>query len=299
MTPSPRLGSTDHAANSLATVQRLMQAALTGAPDAARQAAQQVQAHIAPGAHLSARQHLAIYQRGYYARLLQCLQGQFKALNHALGSALFTDFAREYLQERPSRSATLAVLGEGFAAWLQRNRPDAQAVEKEEWIDFMVDLAEFEWLLYTLFDAPGAEDQGYASGLELLQPRLRLQPCLRLGHYRYPVNRYYQQVAELPEHTPEADNPTAPPADAAQDNPPLPPEQVTWVALVRTRYRIGIFTLLPAQHHLLAQLGAGASVADALRSTAHAFSKPLGQVEGGWARWVEAWGQAGFFARSA
>lgn len=273
------------APHALADVQRLMQVALTGAPDDARHAARQLSAHIAAGAHLSARQHLAIYQRGYYARLLQCLQGQFKALNHALGPDLFAAFAREYLQERPSRSATLAALGEGFSPWLQRNRPDAQSPDKEVWIDFMVDLAEFEWLLYTLFDGPGAEADGYACGLELLQPRLTLQPCLRLCHYRYPVNLYYQQVAELP-------------SEHAQDQPPLPPEQATWVALVRTHYRIGIFRLLPAQHHVLTQLGAGSCVAEALQHTAQAFRKPLAQLECGWTRWVEAWGQAGFFARS-
>lgn len=97
----------------LAQVQQFMQAALVrqdGAPVDAPHA-QQVQAHIAPGARLSAAQHLAIYQRGYYARLLQCMQGQFKALGHALGPQLFADFAREYLRQTPSRSPTLALLG--------------------------------------------------------------------------------------------------------------------------------------------------------------------------------------------
>lgn len=279
------------ASTGLAQVQQFMQAALVrqdGAPVDAPHA-RQVQAYVAPGARLSAAQHLAIYQRGYYARLLQCMQGQFKAFGHALGPQLFADFAREYLRQTPSRSPTLALLGQDFVAWLQRNRPDADAPLKEDWIDFMVDLADFEWTLYTLFDAPGAEEHGYAmEPQQLLSPRLRLQPCLRLCHYRYPVSTYYQQVAAL----------EAAPASARED-PPLPARQPSWLALVRTHYRIGIFTLLPAQHHLLVQLhqaGPGATVDDALYSTAQAFGKSLDRVQQGWARWREAWGAAGFFA---
>lgn len=267
-------------ASALADVQQALQAALM-APGADAWA--RLQAHIAPGPRLSAAQHLAIYQRGYRARLLQCMQGQFKALSHALGAELFSDFAAQYLAQTPSRSATLALLGHGFAAWLQQNRPDAEA--PEAWIDFMVDLAEFEWALYTLFDAPGAEDAGYASAAQLDDRALALQPCLRLGHYRYPVSVYYQQVA----------------AQEAQggDDPALPPAQPSWLALVRTDYRIGIFTLLPAQHHLLAQLQAGTALPDALRETARAFGKSLETVEAGWARWRTAWAAAGFFAKPA
>jgi hypothetical protein len=50
---------------------------------------------------LSAAQRLAIYQRGYFARLLQCLEGQYKALCHALGKELFDDFSKEYLRKYP------------------------------------------------------------------------------------------------------------------------------------------------------------------------------------------------------
>lgn len=271
---------------SLAEVQQFMLAALMQ-PGNAQQLSQQVQDHIAPGARLNAAQHLAIYQRGYHARLLQCLQGQYKALCQALGPVLFNDFAHQYLQQMPSRSATLALLGHDFAGYLQRTRPDADAAEKEGWIDFMVDLASFEWTLYSLFDAPGAETQGYANGAEELQhPQLRLQTCLRLCHYRYPVSRYYQQVSTM--------------HDSADPEPPLPPQQASWLALVRSDYKIGIFTLLPAQYHLLKQLeqaGPGFLIGDALQNTAQAFGKSLDVVERGWASWRLAWGAAGFFEK--
>lgn len=265
--------------DSLAGLQQAMQAVLVGS-DA--DAAAWLRDQVAPGPRLSAAQHLGIYQRGYRARLLQCMQGQFKALSHALGPELFSDFAAQYLMEMPSRSATLALLGHGFAGWLQRNRPDAD--EPQAWIDFMVDLAGFEWALYTLFDAPGAEEGGYATAEELSDASLALQPCLYLGHYRYPVSAYYRQVAV---HE----------AGTAGD-PAIPAAQPSWLVLVRTHYRIGIFTLLPAQHHLLAQLQAGAPLPEAQRETAKAFGKSPETVDSGWARWRGAWAAAGFFAKT-
>lgn len=263
----------------LAGLQRTLQAVLV---DSDADAWARMQDQIAPGPRLSGAQHLAIYQRGYHARLLQCMQGQFKALSHALGHELFDDFAAQYLRETPSRSATLALLGYGFADWLQRNRPDAD--DPQDWIDFMVDLAAFEWALYTLFDAPGAEDTGYATAAQLDDGALVLQPCLRLCNHRYAVSAYYQQVAAHEAH--------------AAEDPAIPPPQPSWLALVRTDYRIGIFTLLPAQHHLLAQLQAGVSLPDAMGETARAFGKSLDVVRQGWTRWREAWATAGFFEKT-
>jgi hypothetical protein len=236
---------------------------------------------ITPSAGMSSAQRLAIYQRGYYARLLQCMQGQFKALNHALGTELFSDFAREYLREMPSRSPTLAMLGQAFPDFLQRHRPDAATDEKESWIDFMVDLADFEWRLYSLFDAPGAEQGGYAGLDQLDDPALLLQPCVILCRYRFPVGEYYQQVAR-------------------EENPEFPEARDACLALVRTNYKIGIFTLLPAQYHFLQQLrhpGPATGIADALANTAHAFQRNIESVKQVWSAWQRGWLQAGFFQR--
>ena len=63
--------------------------------------ADQVARHIASSARLSPMQSLAIYQRGYFSRLLQCMQSQFKALHHALGPELF---------DRLNRTGAIEVL---------------------------------------------------------------------------------------------------------------------------------------------------------------------------------------------
>lgn len=262
--------------STLEQLQGFMQAALLQQgplPDA------EVAQHIAPSAHLSPIQSLAIYQRGYFSRLQQCMQNQFKALHHALGPELFADFAREYLRATPSRYPTLALLGQDFASYLQNTRPDAAAAEKEVWIDFMVDLAQFEWMLYSLFDAVGAEQSGYAGVEQADDPRLRLQACVRLCYFRFPVNVYYQQVARA-------------------ENPEFPDARAVYLALVRTNYRIGIFSLLPAQHHFLhqtQQLQPRQNITDALHDTARVFHRTDEIARQAWQTWRHDWLQAGFF----
>ncbi|SMC27872.1 hypothetical protein SAMN02745857_03005 [Andreprevotia lacus DSM 23236] len=266
--PSP---CSEAAPAALTELQHFMQQVLMSSDNRGREA--QIARHIAPGPRLPAAEHLAIYQRAYLARLLQCMQGQFKALNHALGPALFRDFAADYLREQPSSSPTLAHLGAGFADYLRRNRPDADA--PEDWIDFMIELADFEWSLYTLFDAPGAEGSGYASVDDLANPALRLQPALLLRQYRFPVNHYYQQVAD-------------------EQDPDHPDPAPVCVALVRSHYRSGIFSLRPLQYELLqriALLQPGQPFQLAVRHTLDQLG-PAGHATV--QQWLLAWVQAGF-----
>ena len=141
------------------------------------------------------RARLAIYQRSYILRLAKCLAEQFPALAHALGAPLFDDFAREYLAACPSDAYTLYELGRRFPGWLETSRPDRALSpdDREDWIDFMVDLARYERELFRLFDAPGHEG-GVWPTADVPDARLVLQPCFALAQYRYPVAWYYQEV---------------------------------------------------------------------------------------------------------
>ena len=65
---------------------------------------------------LTALERLAIYNRAYYARLLECLRESYPVLCHALGEDAFGSFALDYLQKYPSRSYTLNDLGANFPA---------------------------------------------------------------------------------------------------------------------------------------------------------------------------------------
>ena len=258
---------------SLADLQAWMQHALVHPEDLS--AAGDADRLVLPSGALSPRQRLAIYQRGYYARLVQCLEGQFKVLCSTLGPPLFQDFAGAYLRECPSVSPTLSDLGERFADYLQQTRPDRDAGEKEPWVDFMVDLARFEWDLYRVFDARGHEGEPYA-GFSVPDARIGLQPCIFLREYRFPVSGYYTAVAQGKE------------AD-------VPDPDRHFVAFCRKDYRIGIFTLLAPQFYFLSVLQQGAEVSVALGLTVEKFGANPEKARSAWHEWKNKWTEAGFF----
>jgi len=106
---------------------------------------------------------------------------QFSALEYALGEDLFRAFADDYLAACPSRHYNLAELGRLFPAYLQANRPGALSEEKEDWIDFVIELARFEYDLSVLFDQPAEE------GYRLAGPSDDERKCARTGAYLHPV----------------------------------------------------------------------------------------------------------------
>lgn len=255
----------------LAAVQTWMQQSLidgTVSPDAAL--------HVEPSATLQPAERLSIYQRGYYARLIQCLEGQYKALDHALGNELFRDFAREYLLQFPSGSPTLAVLGHHFPDFLEASRPDKDAAEKESWIDFMVQLARYEWDLYTVFDAPGHEGKPLATDTTP-DERLRLQTCFFLLSYDFPVNRYYTGVAH-------------------NEDPQIPEPETVRLAIVRTDFVTRVFSLLEPQYVFLQQMQEGCPAIAALEYTRNVFGSSEEQALAAWAEWKKHWTENGFFA---
>ena len=56
---------------------------------------------LRPNTHLPPAQALAIYQRAYTARLLECLRADYPVLRQYLGTQLFDHFATEYIQAFP------------------------------------------------------------------------------------------------------------------------------------------------------------------------------------------------------
>lgn len=264
--------------DSLAAMQRWMLDALLS-PGAVASVA--VAEQLLPGPELDARACLAIYQRSYGLRLERCLAEQFPALCHAVGEGLFHDFASEYLRAEPSDSYTLYQLGRRFPAWLEASRPDRDqpAHAREDWIDFMVDLADYERALFCMFDAPGHEGGAWPDpdddGLE--DSALILQPCFALGDHRYPVGWYYHEVR-------------------AGRRPEFPPRQRTHVAMVRRDYQTVTYPISELHHRFLTGLRAGADIPQALAEIAEAEQQPLERVFDSWAREVRReWIAAGFF----
>lgn len=87
---------------------------------------------LRPNAHLTPVQALAIYQRAYIARLLDCLRADYPILRQYLGTQLFDHFATEYIQTFPPTSYSLFDLGKNFANHLQQSCPDLASLNQQD-----------------------------------------------------------------------------------------------------------------------------------------------------------------------
>lgn len=236
---------------------------------------EEINQHVKASPTLNAAECLAIYQRSYYARLTQCLQDQYKALSYALGADLFVDFSKEYLKIYPSDSPTLSDLGARFPDFLRETRPDRDEDEKELWIDFMIDLAQFEWDLYILFDAKGHEGLPYANE-STLDEDLTLQVCFFLRSYDFPVADFCRGVAQ-------------------NNDPEIPDLQQSFVAISRRDYWIRTFAINEVQYFFLEQLLGKKNVATVLKITAEKFELKESALEAAWKQWRKEWIKGGFF----
>lgn len=260
------------------SLDRLQHSFLNALLDPSALNSQGINEALLPGAKINASACLAIYQRSYILRLRQCLGEQFPATHYALGPDLFNDFADCYLEAYPSNSYTLYDLGNRFSAWLEDTRPDRDLPEdqREDWIDFMVDLTRYECELFRLFDAPGHEGGEWP---ELTTPDdvLVLQPCLTLATYSYPVAWYYHEIR-------------------AGRTPDFPPEMLSHVVILRRDHQTATFPVTPVQFRFLEMLRNGNRISHILESIAHWTGKPLELVAHSWQTEVRlAWIAAGFF----
>lgn len=215
----------------------------------------QISENLADTGQLSAIAALGIYQRSYYARLLSCMRDQFPALCFSLGEAIFNQFATEYLREHPSNSYTLYELGSRFPNYLNDTRPDRDKDidQRERWIDFMVELAEFERLAFGLFDAKGDEPR-LVTQLDAADHDLLPQRCLAIHQARFPVAHFYCAVRD-------------------NGSPTLPPYKHSFVALVRKEFKTQLIPLSYEQYTLLYNFIQTSSLSSALERSAQSLAK--------------------------
>lgn len=226
---------------------------------------------------LTATRHLSIYRQSYIARLRECMKNQFSALAFALGEELFQMFADQYLNAYPSNSYTLNNLGKNFPAFLEETRPDAESEEKESWIDFIIELANFEYSLSVIFDEHDDENFVLADDSTPAEA-LKLIPVFHLFRHTYPVCRYYLDVVKKRE-------------------PELPFEEESFCVVSRYNYRLSLLEINPAQFYLLEKLSNGETLANAQEDLISNFNFDKAKFENVWQVWRKNFIAAGFFQK--
>jgi hypothetical protein len=163
--------------NSLQQLQSWLQTAITGQIfDAQPKEIKPVSEVLSTSTPVPSNLGLSIYQHGYVARLVECLQKEFPIFRRTVGEEVFTQFAVEYLGNYPPESYTLADLGKQFPEYLQASAP------RESWADFIIDLATLERAFSEVFDAPESESS----------------QVLKL---KYPAHTYFLALRNNPELT--------------------------------------------------------------------------------------------------
>ncbi|MCF6285373.1 MAG: DNA-binding domain-containing protein [Candidatus Hydrogenedentes bacterium] len=243
---------------------------------------------------VSARERLAIYGNAYFARLMECLGDSYPVLKRVLGDEAFNGFAFNYLQRYPSQSYTLGHLGARFSQYLGETRPDASDTTLSDgerplgWPDFLIDLANLEWIIGQVFDGPGIEGKAIlkAEQLQDIKPeqwpsaRLNPVPCLQLIAMRFPLNEFYTLARKAPE----------------EEEIPFPSPVDSYVAITRRDYVVRRHELTHAQYVLLEALSRGDVLGDAIEEAA--ACSDLGDQEFAEAlqEWFQYWTSQQFFA---
>jgi hypothetical protein len=123
-------------------------------------------------ARLSASERLAIYNRGYYYRLLDALSSVFEQTQRVLGNAQFERLALAYLTQYPSEHPAVERVGRVFAEYLRGLEAIASSV---------ADLAALEWARLRALVAPNPRTVVSASSIDptlFASSQLRLVPAL-------------------------------------------------------------------------------------------------------------------------
>jgi hypothetical protein len=242
----------------LTGLQHWMQGAILG-----RMAPPDLDAVIVGDDRLTAAQRLALYARGYRARLMECMAAEFPCLRALAGEQVFELFAAGYVAARPSTDVSLYGLGAGFADYLEATRPagdDGPAALSA----LPADLARLDRARAEAQRAVGVErGVGPAPSADLLLTpgaRLRRPDSVRLLTLGFDPGPVLAAV--------DRGGPIDP-----------PPPCLTPVAVARSRWRVAVHALPAWRHAWLEALGEdGADVHAAAARAAQVSGRETGAV---------------------
>jgi len=267
----------------LEKIQRWMQACILNqgtaeeaiASDAARAAipADQARELVLPSKTLSALERLDIYRDMYLLRMEEALSIDYPSLKHLLGDDEFMRLVARYVEVYPSRSYTLNRLGDHLGEFME-------TLDDLPRKDFCLELAQLEYALTTVFDAPETPSMT-PEQVKAVPPdaweRARLKPveAFRLLEFNYPVSRYVGAVDE--------------------ENPfPRIARKKTWLVAYRTNYGLHRMDLTQPAFQLLSLLAAGKTMGEAIESVMLRKWRPAVK-EAHLFEWFRDWMAEGFF----
>jgi Putative DNA-binding domain len=268
----------------LPTVQRWLQAVIVhpgdveeaiASPEAATEVApERLEELVKPSHSLTSTERVEIYHDMYLLRMVEALEADYPAVRHFLGEAEFEQMVVDYVGSFPSRSYTLNRLGDHLPRFFAEHpeRPHAA---------FLADLARYELAVTQAFDEAQSpvlapDDVAAIPATAWVTARLVPVAAFRLLALRHPVAAH---------------------VEAARNGwtPPRPRRRQSWLAVYRRDYSVLRVELSRPQYELLAALGAGEPLGEAV--AAAALRLPAARREGTVHRWFSSWVAAQMFSR--
>jgi hypothetical protein len=216
---------------------------------------------------LTAAERMRIYHNAYFARLVECLEGDFPVFRQTVGDDAFRQFALEYIAQQPSRSYTLGRFGDGFVGFLRESCPNSDSGDPSaaNWSEFVIELARFEHFIAEIFDGPGIEAR---PGLDIerlrtsdtwSEARLVPAPCLRLIRLPFAVHDWFEQRGDMGlSHALE--------------------RRDIWLVLTRRDFQVVWHEVEAGEFHLLQRMAEGAPLEEALHWEAASSAPDIGAL---------------------
>lgn len=137
-----------------------------------------IEQHIRKPLHDSNSERLAIYNNGYFARLLEVLEKQYDVLFKLLGEEEFSELAVEYIAAYPSHFYAIGDFAQFLPQFLQDTKPYAEKPYLSELTSFIAALSD----TIDAADAPVLTRQDIAQVPAKVWPsmRLSLHPSVQL-----------------------------------------------------------------------------------------------------------------------
>ncbi len=219
----------------------------------------EVAAFIKPNASLTSLERLEIYNRQYWFRLYSSFEDDFPGLLAVLGRRQFERVMRAYLDACPSKSFTLRDLGSRLHSFLAEH--EELTVPKSR---LAQDVVRLEWAHIETYDAatiPPPAPEFFASITD--ETVLRLQPCIRLLDFSYPVDELLIAVRQdAGSNDTSSNNATATrKIPAVRRVAQLAPSPI-WLAVHRQEFTVYYKRLQPEEYRMLTAIQSGAALGE-------------------------------------
>jgi hypothetical protein len=149
---------------------------------------------------LPVAERLNIYAHGYRVRLIDALDNTYPLLHRLLGDEAFMALGESFVAAHPSAHRSIRWYGRELAEFLRRTMPHADQ-------PILAELAQLEWTLAEVFDAPDAEPKSRAEFASIdpsawNELRFEFHPSLRRLPLRWNTAAAWQALnsGETPPH---------------------------------------------------------------------------------------------------